>query len=482
MKLRKVNIINVSLVSRIKPRPEKKSLFRSILDLVLFSAVLLLIFYFYLSNQKFAHWANAVVQYIDYCVLVILNMPLWEKILIFAPALLFDAMRYYITNTAIFVLSVFFRRGRSKPDKSPVHPLVSVILPVRNESAGIAQALDSIIGNTYPNTEIIVVDDCSTDLTESICREYANKGQIKYFRKTVRGGKPSALNYGFKCSNGEFIVHMDGDAILYKDAIREAVQPFKDLKVGAVSCNLKVSNDKTSLATRLQAAEYSVNISTQRRWQAMTNTLQIASGAFSVFRREILEDSKGVDPETGEDLDITIKTKKLGYKVAFAPRAIAMTDAPDTFWKLFRQRIRWDECYVRLNLRKHSNIANWRRFSRGDFVAFVLDLIFNLILLLLFPVYIVLVALYLPHILIFVLVVTYLFYVLMDLWQFIIVTLLSDEPLRDIVFVFYSPIYFFYTQFLRITRGFAYIIELCRSKLLRDGVFPEKIWDNMPKF
>ena len=252
--------------------------------------------------------------------------------------------------------------------------------------------------------------------------------------------------------------------------------------MGVVSGNLRVYNDRESLASRLQAAEYGVCISIGRRWQAMTDTLQIASGGFSCFRKEILTDLKGTDQDIGEDLDITIKARKLGFKVAFTPKAIAMTFVPNTWASLFQQRIRWDRCYVRLNLRKHRNMLDIHAFRWGDFSAGLQDILFNVILLFAFPIYMILVLIFAPYLFPFIFIVTYLYYAIMDLGQIIIVTLLSDSPGRDIVFILYAPLFFLYSLFLRGTRMLAYFLETVRSDFLKDGYFPKEIWENMPKW
>ncbi|MDP8299194.1 MAG: glycosyltransferase family 2 protein, partial [Candidatus Tantalella remota] len=367
---------------------------------------------------------------------------------LFAPALAFDTMRYYITNTAIFFLDLF-RRETAENEPVTYLPKVSAIVPVRNEGERLKLTIDSILESNYPKLEVIIVDDCSEDRTQELCRPYEEKGLIKYIRTTVRSGKPAAVNYGFKFATGEIVIHFDGDVAIDRDAIREAIKPFEDLKVGAVSGNLKVRNDRESLVTRLQAAEYGMGISVGRRWAALTDTLQIASGAFSCFRKEVLADVKGADPEYGEDLDLTLKTRKLGFKVAFAPKAVAMTDVPNTWFGLFKQRVRWDRCYVRINLRKHKNMFDFRVFRWGDFFAGIQDIIFNLILVLLFPVYILFILLFVPQLFLFIIVITYLFYTVMNFGQFVIVALLSERPARDAIFVLYTPLFFPYSLFLR---------------------------------
>ena len=421
-------------------------------------------------------------EYLSKCASDLFSRPWWQIALFFLPALLFDSTRYYLPNTIVFFIALIKKVLLVRGEEPEIVPLVTVILPAYNEGPRIRGTINSLLESDYPRLEIIVVDDGSIDMTQNICKAYERRGQIKYFRTEQRGGKPSALNLGLKLAQGAYIIHFDAEILAYRNAIKEVVAPFKDQRVGVVSGNLKVYNERKSMATRLQAAEYGMGISLHRRWLAMTDSLQIASGAFGAFRKEVLEKLMGTDPETGEDLDITLKARKAGYKVAFAPLAIAMTNVPGSFRQLFRQRIRWDECYIRINLRKHGNIVDLRRFRAGDVLAVVADVIFNLLLLLIFPFYIAWIVIYFPHLFWFILTATYLFYVVMNAWQFFMVAVLSDTALRDMGFILLAPVFFFYSIFLKVTRLMAYALEFFRSTYLRDGFFPDKVWDSMPRY
>jgi poly-beta-1,6-N-acetyl-D-glucosamine synthase len=483
MRLRKIGLIDPLLLVPHEKKKNKRLALKTTLKYVVIAG-LALASYKGLQSGQIDLYASLVKtsEYFSKCVADLFSRPWWQIALFFLPALLFDTTRYYLPNTIVFFISLIKKVLPVRREEPEIVPLVTVILPAYNEGSRIRSTINSILESDYPNLEIVVVDDGSTDMTQNICRVYESKGQIKYFRMAARGGKPSALNLGFNLARGEYIIHFDAEIFAYRTAIEEVIAPFRDPRVGVVSGNLKVSNEGKSLATRLQAAEYGMGISLHRQWLAMTDSLQIASGAFSAFRREVLEKLMGEDPETGDDLDITLKARKAGYKVAFAPRAIAMTNVPESFIRVFRQRVRWDECYIRINLRKHGNIANPRRFRLGDFFAVAADVIFNLFLMLIFPVYIVWIAVYVPNLFLFILTATYLFYTAMNAWQFFMVAILSDTTMRDMRFILYAPLFFFYSLFLRGTRLVAYVLEFFRSTYLRDGFFPENVWDSMPRY
>ncbi len=429
-------------------------------------------------------WFSDFYQYCWYCIENVRARPAWQQFLLFAPALLFDTLRYYLSN----ILCALFQLIKNTvtwffPDTSePYLPFVSVVIPTYNEGDHLRVTLDSAINNDYPNFEVIVVDDCSSDESYKICQQYERQNKIRYFRKATRGGKSSSLNYGLLFAEGEIIIHMDGDSELDSRAIFEAVQPLRDPRVGCVSGNLKVLNADENLLTLLQATEFSMSINVQRRWLAMVDMLQIASGAYGIFRKEILQQCLGTDPEDGEDNDITLKIRKLGYKVKFAHKSIAYTEMPNNLKAIFKQRLRWDRCYIRLSLRKHLNIINPFRFRLGDFVAGSVDFLMNLVLLLLFPFYVAWILIYAPELFIFIIVTTYLFYTLMNFIQFSVQAFLSDRFLHDLQYILLTPIFFIYSQYLKVTRALAYVLEISRSKKLSRGYFPDLIRKNMPYY
>lgn len=469
-------------VTQLRKGMKKRGGFFFFLVCVLF--ILFLTDFFYLGNfEKFGlGFKNEILKSFA----VLKTMTKWHLFLLFAPALLLDSTRYYLTNIFVFILRFFkdvdYKYAPFIYDDPQHAPLVSVVIPAFNEERLIKHTITSVLENNYPNFEIIVVDDGSTDRTSDICKTFEQKGLIKYIRNKINEGKPAALNMGRIHSKGKFILHLDGDASMQRDAILEITKPFRDEKIGAVSANLKVINDRHSIVSRFQSAEYAMCIATHRRWMALTDTLQIASGGFSCFRKELLDSLQGVDTETGEDLDITIKVRKHGYKVAFTPRAIAATLVPETVKGLWRQRLFWDACYIRINLRKHKNLFNPKLFRFGDFHASVSDFFFNIILLTIFPFYIAAVLYYVPQLFWFITLVTYYFYTGVYFIQLLIASMLSGTPKRDLISLMYAPAFFLYASFLKVIRITAYLREGLRLDNEQRGYFPDKIWKKLPKY
>ena len=102
------------------------------------------------------------------------------------------------------------------------HPLVSVVIPAYNRQDLIRRTIESVVAQDYPNIEIIVVDDCSKDNTESVIREYGNR--IVYHRHERNMGAPATRNTGLKASRGEFVAFLDSDDTWLHNKISSQVE------------------------------------------------------------------------------------------------------------------------------------------------------------------------------------------------------------------------------------------------------------------
>ena len=112
------------------------------------------------------------------------------------------------------------------------NPKVSVLMPAYNAEKYIAEAIESILNQTYKDFEFIIVDDCSTDDTAKIIKKYAKKDKrIKYFKNDENSGVTVSLNNGLKHCSGEFIARMDADDISLKDRFHEQLRFLKDFDV-----------------------------------------------------------------------------------------------------------------------------------------------------------------------------------------------------------------------------------------------------------
>jgi len=106
---------------------------------------------------------------------------------------------------------------------------ISVIVPSYNIESKIERCINSLLEQTWKSYEIIIVNDCSTDNTLDICRNYEKDySQVKVVNHIKNKGLPSARNSGVNAAIGEFIWHVDGDDYIYeKDAIRKILEKLR---------------------------------------------------------------------------------------------------------------------------------------------------------------------------------------------------------------------------------------------------------------
>lgn len=358
-------------------------------------------------------------------------------------------------------------------------PLVSVLVPGKNEGKHIFKLANSLKEQTYNNFEFIVIDDGSDDDTSRICKSLQKNGLIDLFlRNDVRGGKASAANLGYRYSKGKIIVHLDADCSYDNDAIEKIIIPFYlDDAIGAVGGNILVRNYKDSLCTTLQAIEYADTISIGRITSSTLGIYRVVSGAFGAFKREALDRVGGWDIGPGLDGDITVKLRKLGYNIVFAPDAICQTSVPDTFAKLVKQRLRWDKSIIRFRVRKHRDVFYPNAtFRFSNFVSSAENITYNLILNFKWWVYLFDMAINYTSLLGFIFPFNILLYTVNNFLKFMIFSLFRKRKNAPVIyFVPYLPCMVIYFGFyLRVVRSIAYIQELFFKKSYNDSWNPSK--------
>lgn len=229
------------------------------------------------------------------------------------------------------------------PDEPTELPPASIIVPAYNEDAVIEPALRSLLDLDYPSYEIIVVDDGSTDETAARASALAGDHGRASIRVLTRAnaGKAGALNAGIALARHDYVVCMDADSRLSRDALRVAMRHFRDPRVGAVAGNVKVANRNT-LWSALQALEYIEGLNLARRAQGFLHVVNIVPGPIGIFRRDVLAAVGGYDTDTfAEDADLTLKILTGGWHITYENRAIAWTEAPERLHDLIKQRYRW---------------------------------------------------------------------------------------------------------------------------------------------
>lgn len=218
-------------------------------------------------------------------------------------------------------------------------PSVTVLVPAYNEEKVLRRTLECILEASYPNKEIIVIDDGSTDRTYQIALDFSDQG-VKVVHRP-NGGKCAALNFGLLFARGEIITIIDADSLIGKNALVEMIRHFRDPEVAATAGNIKVLNRK-NLLTNCQAVEYIVSINIFRKALDVFGKIPVVPGSLGAYRRNVLEGSGFYDPDTlVEDFDVTIKTLKTGRVVQASSSALCYTEAPETLSDFIKQRLRW---------------------------------------------------------------------------------------------------------------------------------------------
>jgi len=220
-------------------------------------------------------------------------------------------------------------------------PPVSVVIAAYNEDKVIIRTIASILNSSYPDLEVVVVDDGSKDRTLALLREtYGADTRVKILTQANRG-KAAALNYGIRESRHAYLVALDADTIFLPGTIAKLMRHFSDPMVGAVSGNARVGNRKKWI-TRFQSIEYICGFNLDRRALGLLNAITVVPGAVGAWRKDLVLAAGGFSDDTlAEDTDLTIAIRRLGFEIRYEDQAIALTEAPETTRDLAKQRFRW---------------------------------------------------------------------------------------------------------------------------------------------
>lgn len=396
----------------------------------------------------------------------------------------FDIPRYVLPDIVMLVFIVL--RWVVRWPKRPVmdrsyEPSVSVLIPAYNEADHAAKTVRSMLEQDYPIAEIVVVDDGSRDDTSLYVKPFLSDPRVQLIRNAVRGGKASALQTALAATTGEIVISCDADTTFDRDAVRWLVQYLRDPEVGCVSGNVKVRNRTATLATWFQAAEYEIAISVGRRVLGQLGWLTVVSGAFGAFRREVLESGGAWDPGIGDDSNVTLKVRKKRLRVAFAPEAVCLTDAPESWRVLWRQRRRWDKSGYRNRLRKHVGLLNPFKFGFSSAIAIYVAVLYRIVLLMLFLFWFFYDLLILHRgQLAWIFMVTFVIYGVANFIS-LLVAWGTSERKDEWQLLWLAPVLMFYHWFLRIPRALSTIEEMLGVNY-RQRFYPDAVWEQAPRW
>lgn len=222
---------------------------------------------------------------------------------------------------------------------------IGIVVPCYNEEKEIAGCIESLLQIQYGNLKkIVVVDDCSTDNSYEIIKEYAKKypGRIIAAQTTKNTGNAAgAKNYGAKFLDTELIGFTDADSYPLKDSVGKMVGFFNDSKVGAVTSTVLVKN-RNKFIEKLQAIEYKV-IKFSRKLLEFIDSIYVTPGPLAIYRKSAFDDIGGFDElNLTEDIEITWHLQSKGYKIKMCVPARVYSVAPSKISPWIKQRNRWN--------------------------------------------------------------------------------------------------------------------------------------------
>jgi poly-beta-1,6-N-acetyl-D-glucosamine synthase len=318
-------------------------------------------------------------------------MPAFETLLIglqhsgvYAVALFFFAAYPIVSSLVWVTTSLFFVLRWERDDDAPAPrdfaPPVSVLVPAHNEESMIAHSLAAICNIDYPDYEILVVNDGSSDATVQRVLPFVQAGRVRLLDKRVNEGKALALNDALPMLRGDIVLIMDADAAPEPDILWRMVPHFASARVAAVTGNPRVRNVDSFLA-RLQAIEFTSIVSLLRRSQRIWGRIVTVSGVVAAFRKSALFAVGGFSPDMPtEDIELTWKLQRRFFDIRYEPRAIVWMTVPTHFGALFRQRLRWARGLMQVLHRHHDVMRHWRlRRMWPMFIESVLSIVWAIV-------------------------------------------------------------------------------------------------------
>lgn len=228
-------------------------------------------------------------------------------------------------------------------------PFVSILIPAHNEESVIGNTLQHVLRLNYPNFEVIVIDDHSSDRTSEVVRQFTAVKLIQR-RNLPNRGKSEALNTGLEFAQGDILCVFDADSEMSPNFLREAVHPLVvDEKIAGTQAQVRIYNRRENILTASQDAEFGlyneiVQIA-RTRWSLGT----ALGGNGQLTRRSAMEEVGGWNPGSlTEDLDLTVRLWLAGQgRIYHVTQAVVWQEGVTTLPGLIRQRQRWAEGMLR---------------------------------------------------------------------------------------------------------------------------------------
>lgn len=388
---------------------------------------------------------------------------------------IFEIPRYTLGFVSVAALSF---RGRSESPLPADVGRVTMLIAGHNEADSIERCVQSLREQSRPPDEIIVISDGSTDRMPEKLRRLQERGLIREAHCTqVRSGKSAAVNLALSRATGDIVVNVDCDCTFDRQALKEILRPFGDPRTGAVAGNIVVGNAGHSLTARFQAIEYLISISQGKQAADFTDQMSCVSGAFGAFRRVALQRVGGLDAGGGEDLDVTLRLRKAGWRTLFAAESMCYTNVPETLPALVRQRFRWERDAVQLRYRKHRDLVNpfSANFSMRDLAHEMDFLVFSIGSAIVFPIYLVWLFATYGDLALMILVGAQVGMLALDSFNFVLAAMISPKVKTLGLAPYLLGYSLFYGLAMRFVRLAAYLQEWALEASYRDTYVPSKV-------
>jgi hypothetical protein len=240
----------------------------------------------------------------------------------------------YLAVGAVLVLRAVPRLSRTAPPEPAVWPRLSIVVPAANEAESIESAARSILAQDYPDLELVLVDDRSTDATGEIVDRLANEDprvRALHIRELPAGwlGKVHALQRGVEHARGDWLLLIDADVHLVPGVLRRAVAYAEQQELDhlAVVPGMRSASFLVDAAVSMFLRTFTVGT---RAWAVSRpgSMAYVGVGAFNLVRREALEETEGFEwlrLEVVDDMGLALMLKRHGGRACLA-------DGTDLVW------------------------------------------------------------------------------------------------------------------------------------------------------
>lgn len=254
------------------------------------------------------------------------------------------------------------RFDHENPPQLRSYPPVSILVPCHNEGRDVEETMEFLLQQHYPDFEIIAINDGSQDDTLEILLALARAHpQLRVINLEQNQGKAVALNTGALFSANEFLICIDGDALLAPNATTWIMQHLlSGPRVAAVTGNPRIRTRSTLLG-KIQVGEFSAIIGLIKRAQRVYGRVFTVSGVVAGFRKSALQRvGYWSNDMVTDDIDISWKLQLDHWDIRFEPNALCWILMPETLRGLWRQRLRWAQGGAEVLLRYSKRLGLWR--------------------------------------------------------------------------------------------------------------------------